>query len=174
MKYKYKVLFYRFKRQTTVFPTRARTQETVILPAMVTPVLVSRASKDQTVKVCYVMLCYVMLWCVMNFVPSYSQWDFNCSISTWSPFQELKSIYSFRKRRGRQFNFSENKNKQCTNPRQDNSSSFKSPSVFKSPVGAFQTPAEMAEFAKNLRMRLSASVFLDTKETTVKVTAVME
>ena len=126
------------------------------------------------VMLCYVMLCYVMLWCVMNFVPSYSQWDFNCSISTWSPFQELKSIYSFRKRRGRQFNFSENKNKQCTNPRQDNSSSFKSPSVFKSPVGAFPTPAEMAEFAKNLGMRLSASVFLDTKETTVKVTAVME
>ena len=38
---------------------------------------------------------------------------FQAVCKTWSVFQELTSIFSFRKRRWRQLKFSENRNKQC-------------------------------------------------------------
>ena len=38
---------------------------------------------------------------------------FHVVCKTWSIFQQLSSIFSFRKRRWRQLNFSENRNKQC-------------------------------------------------------------
>ena len=61
---------------------------------------------------------HVNMWNKRTFVPSCSRvrrqlLHFHVVCKTWSIFQQLSSIFSFRKTRWRQWNFSENRNQQC-------------------------------------------------------------